>query len=156
MTVSRLFSKQFLLFLVFGGFAAVVNLTVGKILYDYVLFDFPYVLSVLIAAFSGLLVNFICNYTWNFTRHMRTASQHFQTFFVIATIGSFLTALLSRVILALLEYFAFPAFSMYGFAITDRFVAHFLSVGLVVFYSYFAHKYISFSDGFKGLWKRFA
>lgn len=150
----HIFSRQFFLFFIFGGLAALVNLAVGKLLYDILFPGMYYTVSVFIAAFCGLFVNFACNYTFNFTEHPRKGLEHFRTFFVVAVIGTFLTALFSRIFLSFFTVVGLPSLDFFTARITNRFLAHFLAVGVVFFYSYFAHKYISFSIGFRGQTKR--
>lgn len=154
MFIAGIFSPQFILFLLFGGAAALVNLVMGKLLYDLALPGMSYSLSVFIAAFSGLLVNFFCNYYFNFTNHMRRPFSHFRSFFIVAVIGTFLTSFLSRLFLGLFTLCGLEGLQRFGPLMTNRFMAHFLAVGLVVFYSYFAHKYISFDIGFRGQAKK--
>lgn len=152
---NQLFSRQFLFFFFFGGLAALVNLAVGKILYDMIFPGRYYTISVFLAALSGLLVNFFCNYMFNFTVHPRRMFHHFRTFFIVAVIGTFLTAIISRIFLSILGSTGLQFFSVAGLQITDRFLAHVIAVGTVFFYSYFAHKYISFDAGFRGLAQKF-
>jgi putative flippase GtrA len=143
-------SPQFLRFLAFGGLAALINLAAGKLLYDHLLPSFPYWISVWIAASLGLAVNFLCNYSFNFTQHVRSMSAHFRSFFIAAIGGTALTALLSRSFFSLFHHWGLGGFSAFGFYATEKFLAHFTAVGMVVFYSYWIHKHISFGVGFRG------
>jgi putative flippase GtrA len=148
---------QFIKFLIFGGLAAAVNLGVGLIAYakgpDSLM---PYWLAVLVAASCGLLVNFILNHLWNFRYRLRSTAAQLKTFTVVATIGTLLTVLLAEGGLRLahglgVERLALP----FASSVSARFASHFCAVGLVTFYSFFAHRYFSFNVGFRARLRQF-
>jgi len=155
--ISKIFPRRVVLFLCFGGLAAIVNLIVGKLLYDVVAKNIPYAFSVFIGALAGLLVNFLGNYYFNFTKHPRKIHEHFRTFAVVALIGTVLTALLSYVFRTICYFFGFHVVEWLGVQITANFASHFVAIGIVTFYSYFAHKHFSFDNGIrKGISKTMA
>lgn len=144
----RLFcSREFLAFLVAGGIASVVNLACGFALYSAT--PLPYTLCVFLGALSGLVVNFLLNYFFIFKYKGRDMFSQFQTFFAVALIGTMLTALLARLILAGLRWGHVEALDLCGYRLSAEFLAHALSVGFVTFYSYLAHKFFSFNVGFR-------
>lgn len=143
-------AREFLFFIVFGGIAAIMNLSCGWILYGEGLFpELPYWCATAIAAFCGLIVNFSLNYSFNFKFRRRSAIRQFYTFCVISGVGVVLTSGLSEGFLALCENFAGSGFHIQGARISSKFFAHFLAVGTVVMYSYPAHKTISFNVGLR-------
>lgn len=148
MLLSACLSKNFLYFLAFGGTAALVNLGCGYALYRAELL--PYFLSVFIGAASGLLVNFLLNYYFNFNYRGRGFLSQFRTFFVVATVGTILTAVLARAFLLLFHVGGIVAITVFGWPLTAEFLAHLLSVGVVTIYSFLGHKYFSFNVGIRG------
>ena len=139
-------SRQFLTFLFFGGTAALVNLACGKALYrDGLHTLLPYWLAVIVAASAGLLVNFSLNYYFNFRYRGRSAVAQLRTFCVVAIVGILLTSLIS---VAIKAAFSGPTLTIVGLGtVSTAFASHFISVGLVTFYSYAAHRYFTFNVG---------
>ena len=140
-------SRQFAVFLVFGGAAAAVNLVVGWSIYQHKLgINLPYSLAVATGAASGLLINFGLNYRFNFRFRGRSGFAQFRTFFAVSIVGIMLTSLLSLLILQIL-----PArlVLLQRHAVSGEFASHFLAVGLVTFYSFVAHRYFTFNVGFR-------
>jgi putative flippase GtrA len=135
------------MFIIFGGLAALVNLSIGKLLYDVYDVLLPYAIDVLISTTCGLFVNFICCYLFIFTTHSRSFIQHFITFLCISIFGVLLTAIMSFAILYIFEILKIINIRIFGILFTTKFSAHFCAVGLVAFYSFYSHKYISFQDG---------
>jgi len=150
-------SVQFVRFLAFGGLAAVVNLGVGALAYaNGPASLLPYWLAVLFAASCGLLVNFTLNHLWNFRFRLRSTAAQLQTFTVVATIGTVLTALLAAGGLQLLHALGIDRVPLpFSHTISARFAAHFCAVGIVTFYSFFAHRYFSFNVGFRARLRQF-
>lgn len=144
-------SPQFALFVVFGGTAALVNLAVGVTLYDRGLLPgLPYWISVSIAAFSGLIVNFALNYFFNLKFRQRSAFEQFRTFCVIAIIGIMLTVAIADALLRLVTECGITELSLpLGHVVSMRFAMHVCAVGIVTFYSYAAHRYFSFNVGIR-------
>lgn len=143
-------AKEMLVFLVFGGLAALSNLLVGWQLYGKGLFPaLPYWCATAMAAASGLLVNFGLNYAFNFKFRGRSALRQFTTFCVVALVGVAITSALSNGILLLLNTLAGSRIGLGGFAVKSTFAAHFTAVGLTVLYSFPAHKLMSFNVGIR-------
>lgn len=140
------FSRRFATFLAFGGTAAAVNLAVGWLIYRRHVIEVPYVAGVVIGATAGLLVNFLLNYFFNFKFRDRSALAQLRSFVGVSVIGIALTAIISELLNRLLPV-AF--IDLAGKRISREFMAHFMAVGLVTFYSYAAHSYLTFSVGFR-------
>ena len=136
------FTKQFLIYIIFGGIAAVVNLICGYVLYTYT--TFPYMLAVFLGASCGLLINFLLNYFFNFIYRGRPMLNQLATFTCVAMVGTLLTALIAGMLLFIFE--ALDINVEYLF-VSPKFISQFISVGLVTLYSFVAHKYLSFNEG---------
>ncbi len=148
--ITRHFGRDFLFFLAFGGLAAMTNLAVGALLYGVPAFArlLPYWLAVAIGASAGLFVNFFLNYGFNFRFRGRSAVAQFKTFCVVAGVGIILTSLLSTMLVALFRALGLPG--LLPLPVSEGFLAHFTAVGLVTFYSFFAHKFFTFNVGIRG------
>lgn len=136
------FTRQFFIYLVFGGIAAVVNLACGYAFYTYT--SLPYMIAIFLAAACGLLVNFLLNYFFNFIYRGRPMLSQLKTFTCIAMIGTLLTALIASGMLCTLNVLNVKIDFLF---ITPKFVAQFISVGMVTLYSFICHKYFSFNEG---------
>jgi putative flippase GtrA len=150
--IGQRLGRDFLFFLFFGGIAAAVNLAVGGLLYDIpaLAARCPYWLAVAIGATSGLFVNFLLNYEYNFRFRGRSALAQFRTFCVVAAIGIGLTALISSALLAFLHALGGAGPGLHAkLLVSPDFAAHFCAVGLVTFYSYLAHKSLTFNRGIR-------
>ena len=142
--------KELLVFLFFGGLAALTNLLVGWQLYGRGLFPaLPYWCATALAATSGLFVNFGLNYAFNFKFRGRSALRQFATFCIVALVGVAITSALSDGILSLLNALAGPVLHLGSLQVKSVFAAHFAAVGLTVLYSYPAHKCMSFNVGIR-------
>lgn len=151
--IARAFGRDFVFFLLFGGLAASTNLAVGATLYSVPTFAdvIPYWLAVAVGASTGLFVNFSLNYRFNFRFQGRSASAQFKTFCVVAGLGIILTSLLSTTLLALFRALGLVALSAQSpLPVSMDFLAHFVAVGIVTFYSFFAHKFFTFNVGILG------
>jgi putative flippase GtrA len=145
-------TRRFATFLVFGGLAALVNLLVGRTLYTLPAFTalLPYWGAVVIAAASGLLVNFSLNYAFNFRYEGRSAMAQLRTFTVVALGGVGLMALLASGLLSLAHWAGVEdGVTLGGWHASTRFLAHVAATGLVTFYSFAAHSAMSFNAGLR-------
>lgn len=150
--IARHFGRDFLYFLAFGGLAAMTNLGVGAFLYSVPPFTrlLPYWLAVAIGTSAGLFVNFFLNYGFNFRFRGRSAVAQFRTFCVVAGVGIILTSLLSTMLVALFRELGLAGLlAQTRLPVSQGFLAHFTAVGLVTFYSFFAHKFFTFNVGIR-------
>lgn len=148
-------SAEFFRFLIFGGIAALVNLGVGYMLYSGFLISMPYFLSVLIGSASGLLINFGCNYYFNFHYRGRPMLRQFNTFFVVAGVGVLLNALVAKGLLLTGQVLLEDGPGLSGQAWRHlEVICHVLSIGIVTFYSFLGHKFCSFNEGLRSFWRR--
>ena len=138
--VSLLFDPQFLRFLLFGGIATLVSFFGGFALYAYL--DVPYAQAVFAGSAAAIFVNFALNYVFNFHYHGRSMAAQFVTFASVAGIGTVLTAALAKGLLHA-SLWLFPALDL----LDAEVACHVLTIGIVTFYSFFAHKHLSFNRG---------
>jgi putative flippase GtrA len=145
-------TPRFARFLVFGGLAALVNLSVGGTLYTVPAFAaaLPYWLAVAIGAACGLLVNFGLNYALNFRYFGRSVGSQLRTFTIVALGGVVLTAALAQILVTLASAVGFgESFPLLGREIDVEFAAHVAATGLVTLYSFAAHSLFSFNVGIR-------
>lgn len=148
-------SAEFFRFLIFGGIAALVNLAVGYTLYSGILVVMPYFWAVLIGSASGLLINFGCNYYFNFHYRGRPMLRQFNTFFVVAGVGVLLNALVAKGLFLAGQALLENGFGLHGLVWRHlELVCHVLSIGIVTFYSFLGHKFCSFNEGIRSFWRR--
>ena len=139
------FRRDLVVYLVFGGIEAAANLVVGWALYQgFPSLKLPYWVATSFAAACGLLVSFLLNY-FCFRFEERSALRQFGTFAIVSGVGVVLTGALSQALLVpsrlLLDH------PLLGMSVAPKFAAHFTAVGLVVLYSFPAHRLISFNVG---------
>jgi putative flippase GtrA len=153
-TIGRIYiSWQFVYFIVFGGIAAITNLFIGYLLYSSP-GKLPYWLAVFTGASSGLIVNFSLNYRFNFRFRGRSIGAQFRTFCIVSAFGIIITTIISILLRRIFIYASLGIIlSSRGIPITENFLANFCSVGLVTFYSFVAHKYLTFSIGVRERWR---
>ena len=128
------FTKEFILFLVFSGFAAVVNFG-SRIVFSIWL---NYVVAIILAYLCGMITAFVLNKFFVFNKRAADKTPRQFGIFVIvnllAVAQTLLFSLLFRnVILPGLNFTFYP----------DE-VAHLIGVGIPVFTSFLGHKYFSF------------
>jgi putative flippase GtrA len=142
-------------YVVFGGTAATVNLETGWLLYGSgPASHIPYWFATALAATAGLVTNFGLNYLYNFKYRNRSIFSQFFTFGIVSGIGVLLTAAIATAVRVTLYRFFGPFLYLGGAAIRLDLVAHVTAVGAVFFYSYPAHKAISFNVGLRArLWQ---
>jgi putative flippase GtrA len=103
-----------------------------------------------LGAASGLIVNFSLNYIYNFRYYERSLAAQFRTFVVVALVGVALTALAADMTLRLAHWIGIGSRVTLGpMTVRSAFVAHFIAVGLVTFYSFAAHSAFSFNEGLR-------
>jgi putative flippase GtrA len=148
--LSRLLCSRPVLFLAFGGAAAIANLATGRLLYGPGLSGWiPYWCATATAAATGLVVNFALNHAFNFRFRHRSTARQFRTFCAVSGLGIILTSGLSSALRSLIEGALGPQFQFLGTTIDAAFAGHFVAVGLVAFYSYPAHRFLSFNIGIR-------
>ena len=126
-------SRQFLLFVLIGGFAAGVNL-LARILFSSVL---SFEIAVVVAYPIGMTVAFLLNRNFVFDGKHSGATGQYIRFFIV-NIAALVQIWLVSV--ALLR-FIFP---LIGFEFHTEIIAHGIALASPILTSYFAHKYFSF------------
>jgi len=126
-------SKQFVLFLLAGGTAALVNFA-SRFLYNSVT---SFELAVVLAYFTGMITAFLLNKFFVFEKSGHRPIKEFYYFTLVNVIAVVQTYAIS---VGLANYIL-PAFS---FKFYPEAVAHAFGVAFPVFTSFWGHKYLSF------------
>lgn len=130
--------KQFILFVLIAGLAAMINIFLRFIFSNVVRLEFY--LAVSFAYITGMFFNYYFNKRYNFRSGNRNFIREFNTFFIVSAIGLILVNIFS--------FFFLKLFSKIG--VNQKYIdtlSHVLAVFLVGMYSFIAHKYLTFQDG---------
>ena len=126
-------SRQFLVFLLTGGFAAAVNFG-SRILYNRAM---PFSSAVICAYITGMITAFVLAKLFVF-RESRQATHHAAGWFILVNV---VAVAQTWAISMLLVKWVLPAAGVTAFA---REIAHGVGVVVPVFTSYLGHKHFSF------------
>jgi len=123
---------EFLLFIVAGGIAAIVNFSSRILLSAY----FNYLFSIIIAYLIGMIVAFVLNRSFVF----KTDNQIYKQikWFVLVNIAGIIQTTLISLYLA---HSLFPAIQLTWH---PKEIAHLIGLAVPTFTSYLGHKYITF------------
>lgn len=127
------FSRQFIVFILTGGFAAAVNFS-SRFFYN-TFVDFP--MAVTLAYLTGMVTAFILAklFVFRVSSHSTAKSA---AIFTIVNIFAFAQTWIVSMVLA---YHLLPAMGIHEF---DRAIASAVGISIPVFTSFVAHKYITF------------
>lgn len=131
--IKQFFSRQFIVFLVTGGFAAMVNFG-SRILYN-MWVDFS--IAIIFAYLTGMVTAFILARLFVFTESKLQVHHSFMYFTLVNLAAIVQTWLISM----WLAYSVLPAMGVVNFVPE---IAHFVGIAVPVFTSYLGHKYWSF------------
>jgi len=132
--VSKTFmSREFLVFLLTGGFAAVVN-WVSRMVYNIWM---PYSAAIVVAYVTGMITAFILAKLFVFKSSTQSTSRSIFFF----TLVNLVAVLQTWAVSVGLAYYIFPRMGMIWH---DRDIAHLIGVMIPVFTSYIGHKRWSF------------
>ncbi|CUH64858.1 GtrA-like protein [Thalassovita gelatinovora] len=134
---------MFIKFLICSGLAAVVNLTTGYFLYGVMGFNGPleYAGSVALAFVMGMAVSFVLNRAYTYDPSGRHPKEEVRDFFLVSVVGLGLTTLLAHLFLTGLRW---VVAGQWGLPVAPETAAHIMAVGFTAFYSFFAHRHVSF------------
>ena len=134
---------MFFKFLLCSGLAAAVNLAAGYLLYGVMGFNDPvgYAVSVAIAFVMGMGVSFALNRAYTYDPSGRHPKEELRDFFLVSVVGLGLTTLMAHLFLSGLKWIAA---GQWGLPVGPEVTAHVMAVGFTAFYSFFAHKHVSF------------
>jgi putative flippase GtrA len=131
--IQALASRQFLLFLLVGGVAALVNF-LSRIGYSHWL---PFTPAIVLAYLTGMVTAFVLSRLFVFKQSTRPL-HHSAFYFVLVNL---LAVLQTWVVSMLLAFHLLP---WLGVDVLQLEIAHAVGVAVPVFSSYFGHKYLSF------------
>ncbi|ALP62207.1 GtrA family protein [Paraburkholderia caribensis] len=126
-------SKDFLMFLLTGGFAAAVNWG-SRIVYNIWM---PYSAAIVVAYITGMITAFVLAKLFVFTKSTQSTAR--SVFFF--TLVNLVAVLQTWVVSVGLAYYVFPRV---GLTWHVRDIAHLFGVAIPVFTSYIGHKKFSF------------
>ena len=124
-------NKNYILFfgyIVFAGIATIID--IGTLFILTSIINIHYFVSGIIAYCLGMITNYTLNKKYNFKNKDKKIMRQFSVFFIIASIG---LALNQIILWILVEFFTI----WYLFAKV-------ISISIVMFWSFFAHKLITF------------
>ncbi|WP_373049687.1 GtrA family protein [Thalassovita aquimarina] len=134
---------MFVKFLLCSGLAAAVNLAAGYLFYGVLGFNgtLGYPVSVALAFVMGMGVSFILNRAYTYDPSGRHPKEELRDFFFVSVFGLALTTMMARLFLSGLKWLAV---GQWGLPVALEVAAHVMAVGLTAFYSFFAHRHVSF------------
>jgi putative flippase GtrA len=124
---------QFVRFIVSGGAAALANFG-SRFLFGIFL---PYLASIILAFFVGLLVGFFLMRSFVFSQSRRTSSKQAYYFVLVNLIGLVVTVAVSLVVARFAGWFVADTK-------IDEAIGHLTGVCAPVLLSFYAHKYVTF------------
>ena len=134
--ISDYFTKEFILFFVFSGLAAIVNFG-SRIIFSIWL---GYAISIVLAYMCGMVTSFIFNKYFVFKkRAIRKTPKQFMIFIIVNILAVTQTLIFSFL-------FRDVIFPQIDFTFYPEEVAHLIGVGIPVFTSFLGHKYFSFKE----------
>jgi len=131
--IQALASRQFLLFLLVGGLAALVNV-LSRIGYSH---WFGFSTAIVLAYVTGMVTAFVLSRLFVF-RDSRRSLHHSAFYFVLVNLAAVAQTWLVSTLLA------FHVLPWLGVSLFRLEIAHAVGVAAPVFSSYFGHKYLSF------------
>ena len=133
--MSRSINKQFILFILTGGFSAIINLTARIIISNFLRFE----ISVLISYLIGMITAYYLAKKYVFLNIKKSDKKSFPIFALVNFVAVLQTFLISKYIrIWLMNIF-------YNLIIID-FISHLCGVIFPIFSSFLGHKYITFRN----------
>lgn len=131
--IKSLASNQFLVFLITGGIAALVNFG-SRIIYN-IFVDFSY--AIILAYLTGMVTAFILAKRYVFTQ----SSQKLHTSIMFFSLVNLVAVAQTWLISISLAYYLLPHFGIVEYVLE---ISHAVGISIPVFTSYLGHKYFTF------------
>lgn len=133
-------------FILYSGFAALVNILTGQVLYGFLGLSegWQYSFSVSTAFIAGMAVSYFLNRRYTFHPSGRKMSREATDFFLVSIGGLVLTTGLARFLYFKTDLAEIGLSGVFPAFVTPEAFAHIAAVGTTAIYSFTAHKYISF------------
>ena len=128
-------NNQFILFLLTGGFSAIINLTSRIIISNFLRFE----VSVLIAYFIGMVTAFFLAKKYVFLNIKKSDKKSFPIFALVNFVAILQTFLISK-------YIRIWLINISDNLIFIDFISHLCGVIFPIFTSFYGHKYITFNN----------
>ena len=140
--IKTYFTTQFLVFLVVGGIAALINFTSGYLFRkSFYQFNHYYEISILAGFTIGTLVSFILNKSITFKAYDEKTSFQFIKFIIAAIVSILLATAVGFLIKKLLVMFDSIPIIIWNM----ENVAHFLTIGIMTMYNFVIIKFFAFN-----------
>ena len=136
--MTRSINKEFILFILTGGFSAIINLTSRIIISNFLRFE----ISVLIAYLIGMITAYYLAKKYVFLNIKKSYKKSFPIFALVNLVAVLQTFFISKYIRLFLINIS------NNFMIID-FISHLCGVIFPIFSSFFGHKYITFRNSKK-------
>ena len=133
-------------FLIFSGSAALVNFAVGHFLYGILglVEGAQYAFSVAVAFLSGMSVSFALNRRFTFPPSGKAKSEEYRMFFLVSIGGLLLTTAIAQSLFVGAHGILISMSDLAPIDLRPETLSHLLAIGTTAFYSFFAHRYLSF------------
>jgi putative flippase GtrA len=133
--------KQFSKYIVFAGFATVVDFGLLFVLVEF--FSMYYLLAAFFACIAGMFTNYIFNKSRTFNNKSKKMFLQFGIFICVALVALILNQVL--IYLFVEKVFTLSFFSSFSLLLRfDYLFAKFISMWIVVVWSFFGHKKLTF------------
>ena len=133
-------------FLVFSGIAAATNLSVGEILYGQMGWSkYPqYSLAVGLGFLAGMFISYLLNKNFTFEKSGKSIEIEIAHFILVSIIGLIISITIAQMFVFFIGIKILPVRSESLKNIPFENISHAISICITAFYSYLAHKLISF------------
>ena len=131
-------NKEFILFLLTGGFSAIINLSSRIIISNFIRFE----ISVLIAYLIGMITAYFLAKKYVFLNIKKSYKKSFPIFALVNFVAVLQTFFISKFIRIWL-------INIFNNLLIIDFLSHLCGVIFPIFSSFFGHKYITFSNSKK-------
>lgn len=133
-------------FIVYSGFAALVNILTGQVLYGFLGLSegWQYSFSVSTAFIAGMAVSYFLNRRYTFHPSGRKMSREATDFFLVSIGGLLLTTGLAQFLYSRAGEQVLMVREALALPFPPETISHVVAVGLTGVYSFTTHKYFSF------------
>ena len=131
-------NKEFILFLITGGFSAIINLSSRIIISNFLRFE----ISVLISYFIGMITAYFLAKKYVFLNVKKSYKKSFPIFALVNLVAVLQTFFISK-------YIRIWLITIFNNLMMIDFVSHLCGVIFPIFSSFYGHKYITFANSKK-------
>ena len=136
--MAKSINKEFILFLLTGGFSAIINLASRIIISNFLKFE----ISVLISYFIGMITAYFLAKKYVFLNVKKSYKKSFPIFALVNLVAVLQTFFISK-------YIRIWLITIFNNLMMIDFVSHLCGVIFPIFSSFYGHKYITFGNSKK-------